>query len=108
MSKRIEIDGYSIYVEDIYQHNPNQYVDDASVAEKALKWTAEQINDAMKPAASILNSLRNATQKMAPDEMELSMQFEIALNGEVPVFTIVSAEAAAQVAVKFVWKRGQD
>lgn len=108
MSRELKIEGYSIYVETIHQHNPNRYTDDASTAEKALKWTSSQITDAMKPAVSILNSLRKATQEMAPDEMELSMQFELGLNGEIPIFKIVSAEATAQIAVKFVWKKEQD
>ena len=52
-----------------------------------------------------MNSLREATKDMAPDEMELSMQFEMAISGEMPVLKIVSAESKCQLAAKFVWRK---
>lgn len=109
MSKEIRIDGYSIYIDEINQQNPSQYSDHAGCfAPKALDWSTQQITAAMKPAVSMLNSLRDAIQEIAPDEIELSMQFELGLNGETPVFKIVSAEASAQIAVKFVWKQAEN
>lgn len=110
MTRRIDIDGYSILIDELPQHNQSiQYINDAGgAAEKALNWTANQIAAAMKPAVSILDSLRNSAKEMSPDEMEISMQFDLALNGEVPVFKIASAEASAQIAVKLVWKKEHD
>lgn len=106
MSRKIEIDGCSIYVEKLQQYDPDQYIDDAGgIANSVLNWTADQITEAMRPAVNILNSLRNATQEIVPDEMELAMQFEVGLNGKMPVFKIVSTQATAQIAVKFVWKQ---
>ena len=107
MSIEIVVDGNSIFIDNIEQNKPGQYIDDASSTEKVLSWTSEQIVEATKPVAAILTSLRNSAKEMAPDEMELSMQFALSLNGEVPVFKVVSAEAAAQIAVKCVWKKSQ-
>ena len=42
---------------------------------------------------------------MAPDEMELSMQFEMGISGNTPVLKIVSAESKFQLAAKFVWRK---
>lgn len=107
MSTEIIVDGHSIFIENIEQNKPNPYLDDASSVGKVLSWTSEQIVEATKPVAAILTSLRNSAKEMAPDEMELAMQFDLSLNGEVPVFKVVSAEAAAQVSVKCVWKKSQ-
>ena len=41
---------------------------------------------------------------MTPDELELSMQLEIAVNGETPVFKVISLGSKCQIAAKFVWK----
>lgn len=105
MNKVIEIDGYAIIIDGITQHNPNPIIDDSlNVSKEVIKWTTDQVNAAMKPAVSIMNSLRETAAKMAPDEMELAMQFGIELNGETPVFKVLSADATAQISVKFVWK----
>lgn len=105
MNREIVIDGHSILIENIDQHKAGTHINDASGIVKAINWSSEQIVEATKPAVAILKSLCDSAQEMMPDEMELSMQFELSLNGEVPVFKIVSADATAQIAVKFVWKK---
>lgn len=105
MSREIVVDGYSIFIEGINQNKTGPYVNDSGSVSKVLKWTSEQLTEATKPVVTILKSLHNSAREMAPDEMELSMQFGLGLNGEVPIFKIVSAEAAAQIAVKCVWKK---
>lgn len=105
MNRTIEIDGYSIIIDGLNQYNPGQIIDDScNLSERVIKWTTEQVTQAMTPAICIMNSLREAASKIGPDEMELAMQFGMGLNGDTPVFKILSAEATAQISVKFVWK----
>ena len=108
MSREIIIDGCSIFIEDISQSKTGPYVNDSASINKVLKWTSEQLAEATKPVVTILKSLHDSAQEMAPDEMELSMQFGLGLNGEIPIFKIVSAEASAQIAVKCVWKKDRN
>lgn len=103
MNREIVVGGYSIFIEDISQNGP--YINDSGGFKQVLTWTSAQITEATKPVVAIFMSLRDAAREMAPDEMELSMQFELGLNGELPIFKVVSAEAAAQIAVKCVWKK---
>ena len=103
--RELNIDGYPIYIDQLKQLDTTVTSHDAgSLSRKIIEWNAKEIEQAMRPAISILNSLRSAAKDMAPDEMELSMQFEMDLKGETPVLKIVSAEASAQIAVKFTWK----
>lgn len=107
MSKvnEIIIDGYSVYIENLEQLDKKLDSHDASYSkETAIEWTTQGIEQAMKPLKSVADSLRNVAKDVAPNEMELSMQFDISLKGETPVLKIVSAETTAQIAVKFVWK----
>jgi len=104
MEQEIKIDGCSIYIEQLDQVGSTKVCHDAG-GNRPLTWTIEQLQNALKPAAAILNSLREAAKDMAPDEMELSMQFEMAISGETPVLKIVSAESKCQLAAKFVWKK---
>lgn len=100
------IDGYSIYIDRLEQLDEKQYTYDASSKTKktTLKWATPNIEQALKPVVKILDSIKNAARDATPDEIELSMQFDISLKGETPVLKIVSAETSAQLAVKFTWK----
>ncbi len=99
----IKIDGYSVFVDHLNQMDANTRMHDAG-SDKVIEWTTEQLKRAMVPLTSLMNSLRDATRANIPDEMELSLQLEVALKGETPIFKIVSTESKAQVALKFVWK----
>ncbi len=105
MNREIVVGGYSIFIENISQNKSGPYANDSGGFNKVLTWTSEQITEATKPVVAIFKSLHDSAREMAPDEMELSMQFDLGLNGEVPVFKVVSAEASAQIAVKCVWKK---
>lgn len=107
MAQEIKIDGYSIYIEQLDQVGSQKVLHDSG-GHRPINWTIEQLQNALKPAAAIVKSLREATKEMVPDEMELSMQFEMALSGETPVLKIVSAETKCQFAAKFVWKKGDE
>lgn len=105
-STKIIIDGTEIYIEGLEDFaGPESEHDAGVIDEGVIHWTAKQLQNALKPAAIILNSLRESTKDMAPDEMELSMQFEIGVSGNTPVLRIVSAESSFQLAAKFVWKK---
>ena len=108
MNREILIDGCSIIIENVKQNNSESYINDSSGFTKILSWTKEQIIEATKPAVTILKSLRDSTQEMASDEMELSMQFGLELNGETPIFKVVSVGSTAQISVKCVWKKEQN
>lgn len=104
-ARELKIDGYSIYIDELTQQDSTYYTDDAgTVKSNVIEWTVNELKCAMRPAINILNSLRDAAKDVRPDEMELSMQFEVCLKGETPILKIVSAESSAQIAVKFVWK----
>ena len=98
------IDDCSIYIDELEQLDPHTEIEDCSI-DSAIQWTRKQVEDAVHPIANILNSLYNAISDIAPDEMEVSMQFKICLNGATPVLKIISSEASAEIAVKFTWKK---
>lgn len=99
------IDGYSIYIDSLEQLDDKQHTHDASrIKSSVINWTSEGIEQTLKPVVKIFDSLRNTAKDTTLDEVELSMQFDISLKGETPVFKIVSAESSAQIAIKFVWK----
>lgn len=102
-STEILVDGCSIFIENLEQLNKNTH-DASTLRNTAIAWTTQGIEQTLKPVISIFKSLQNAAKDVTPDEIELSMQLDIGLNGEIPVLKIVSAEATAQIAVKLVWK----
>lgn len=107
MSKtnEIVIDGYSIYFENLEQLDKNKNAHDVSrLGNVVTEWTTKSIEQSIKPVISIFDSLRNAAKDAIPDEMELSMQFNVGLKGETPVLKVVSAETSAQISVKLKWK----
>ena len=107
MAKNIElkIDDYSIYIDKLQQVGDISKHDANNLGRNVVEWTTQEIEKMMQPATKIMDSLRRAAQNASPDEMELTMQFDISLKGETPVLKIVSAETSAQMAVKFTWKK---
>lgn len=104
MAQEIKIDGFSIYIEQL-DHVGSKKVRHDSGGQRPLTWTIEQLQNALKPVTAIVKSLRETTKEMVPDEMELTLQFEMAVSGETPVVKIVAAESKCQFAAKFVWKK---
>lgn len=74
------------------------------MADRAVQWATEGLEQAIRPALGIMKAFRSAAGDLMPDEMELSMRFSVNLKGEVPVLKIVSGEASAQIAITFSWK----
>lgn len=108
--KELIIDNCSIYIDQLKQHNTDAeyFSDDAGEQNgSVIQWTVDEIRQAFKPAVTILNSVQEAAKGVLPDEMELSMQFEIGLKGTTPILKIVSTESSAQLAIKFSWKRNK-
>lgn len=103
-NKELTIDGYSIYIDHLNQLDLTHHTHDTGLT-NTLTLTSKQLEEAMKPAVTILNSLRNVTKDLTPDEVEISMQFEMSIKGSTPLLKIVSAESAAQMSVKFIWKK---
>ena len=107
MNKNVEIaiDGYSVYIEDLRMIDDTSYTLDADISSpKLLNWTSNDIEKAMKPLVSIMNSLKNAAGNYSLDEIELTTQIDMSLKGGMPILKIISAEAAAQMSVKLKWK----
>lgn len=101
-NKELKIGDNIIYVDNIEQFG--ECHDASKLLQHPLEWSAEQLEKAMEPAVSIFNVLKKSVNSIAPDEIELAMQFSLSVNGETPVLKIVSAASAAQLSVKFVWK----
>ncbi len=102
----IKIDGYSIYIEQLEQVDTSKNMHDAGNKKNLVfEWSSSGIEQMIKPVISIFNSLHKAAEDTLPNEIEFSMQFDIALKGETPVLKIVSAETSAQIGVKFVWNK---
>lgn len=107
MSKNVEIiiDGYSVYFDELNVHNnADHYPDANSLGSKIYEWTSENLERAMKPVLSIMNSLKKAASDYSLDEIELTTQVNMNLKGEVPIFKIISAGSSAQMSVTLKWK----
>ena len=103
---KVNINDCAIFFEELEQlDKANITHDGAKPSEKDLSWSAETLKQAAKPLVDTLSALHEAAKPMVPDELELSMQLELALNGETPVFKVVSMGASCQIAAKFVWKK---
>ena len=109
MSKvhEVKINGCSIFFEELEQLQKRTNTHDAQSinANTIFKWEDEALKQAAQPLVHALEGFRQATQHMTPDELELSMQLELAANGETPVFKVVSIGSKCQIAAKFVWKK---
>lgn len=104
----VEINGYSIFFEELEDARKPSETHDASRRKRSnepMIWDATMLEKAAQPLVDILGVLHRTTQSMAPDELELSMQLELAVSGNTPVFKVLSAESKCQLAAKFVWKR---
>jgi len=103
--REVKINGYSVFFEELEQLQKPDRRHDSQAVETILNWSDDVLGKAAQPLLDVLSGLRQATQAMAPDEMELSMQLELAVNGETPVFKVLSLGSKCQIAAKFVWKK---
>ena len=98
--QELKINGSSLYIEELDQLDANAF----RQKDHAIVWDEEKIKESIKPAISICEAFKNLSNETLPDEMELSMKFKLCLKGETPVLKIVSAEASAEISIKYVWK----
>lgn len=103
----VQINGYSIFFDELEQIQPPASIHDAQKRSSGepLTWTDDMLIKAAKPLVDVLGVLHQAAQSMTPDELELSMQLELAVSGSTPVFKVLSMEGNCQLAAKFVWKK---
>lgn len=102
----VKINEYSLFFEDLEQLQAPRPTHDAGWQNGGpLDWTNDMLRQAAQPLVDALSALHQATQSMSPDELELSMQLNLAVSGNTPVFKVLSAEGSCQFAAKFVWKK---
>ena len=103
----VEINGCSIFFEELEQLQEPDETHDAWADSDGgpLTWTETMIKKAAQPLVDALGVLHQAAQSMDPDELELSMQLELAVSGNTPVFKVLSMGGNCQLAAKFVWKK---
>ncbi len=102
-NKEFEIDGYSIYFDQIEQVDESHFSHDSSLND-AIKWSSEQLKKAVYPIVNIMDTIKNSVKDSSLDTIELSMQFSLNLKGEVPIFKIISAGSSSQMGIKLIWK----
>lgn len=102
-NKELNIGGNIIYIDTIDQLGEGK--DAAKLSKTPLEWSLDDLKNALTPAVSIFDTLKEAANDIAPDEMELAMQFSLSVNGTTPVLKIVSATSEAQLSIKFIWKK---
>ena len=96
----------SLFFEELEQLQKPISVHDSQsrVGSEMLVWNNDVLRQAAKPLVDALEGLHQEALSMTPDELELSMQLAIAVNGETPVFKVISLGSKCQIAAKFVWK----
>lgn len=102
----VKINECSIFFEELEQLQAPQPTHDSSRQSGGpLTWTNDMLREAAQPLVDALGALHQAAQSMAPDELELSMQLNLAVSGNTPVFKVLSMEGGCQFEAKFVWKK---
>lgn len=104
----VKINECSIFFEELEQFQLPQTTHDTKRQTETggpLEWTNDMLRQAAQPLVDALGALHQAAQSMAPDELELSMQLDLAVSGNTPVFKVLSMEGGCQFAAKFVWKK---
>lgn len=106
-AQEVKINGCSIFFEEMdqLQKSINTHDGRKNGGNIILDWGNDALKQAVQPLVTALDVLHQATASIAPDELELSMQLEMAANGATPVFKVVSIGSKCQIAAKFVWKK---
>lgn len=108
--REVKINNCSIYFENLEQAIKPDSTQDAKLLsnDAVLTWSSEMLSNAVAPLVDVLDMLHRESNRMSPDEIELTMQLEVALNGETPVFKVVSLGSKYNISAKFVWKKEQN
>ena len=102
-------EGRTLYFENFHQLQENGIALDSNESGLSkLRTSKEALKQAAEPLIEVLESLRESTLPMGASEMELSMQLELAANGEIPILKVLSFGSSCQISAKFVWKKDDD
>ena len=105
-SKEVRINGCSIFFEQLEDmKSPSSSHDsNSTIGREALEWSNDALVSAARPLVDALESIHQAAVQYHPEKIELQMELMIAVNGETPVFKVLSVGSRAQISAKFVWK----
>ncbi len=101
----VKINGCSIFFEMEQLKMSHNTHDSSRGAKKMLDWSDNVLKQAAQPLVGAFEDFHQSVQSLSPDELELTMQLELALNGETPVFKVFSAGSKCQISAKFIWKK---
>lgn len=98
---KIIIDGETLFISGVGNTDPNHYADNSIGDLLHL----DSFSKALKPIVNISKSLKNSLQEIKPDEIELTLQLQLAVSENTIALAMVNAGAEAHLSVKFVWKK---
>lgn len=99
MDNKIEIDGVTLYVEDLREFGRSQD------SRSDHRFSVHALTEALEPVARIGQAVGEKMQSLAPDETELTLQLTMGVDGDRLVFGLVKTSAEAMLSVKFLWKK---
>jgi len=98
---KILVDGEMLYIEGINTLDGDQFqyngIRDA--------FSIDNLKTALKPVAQVGKVIKEGMLELVPDEVEMTMQLQLAVSSDKLAFSIVKAEAEAHLTVKYVWKK---
>ena len=98
---KIQIDGETLYIKELGNTDAASYVENKMCDSPNL----DTLKDVLKPVVKMGKFLKEGLLETEPDEVELTLQLQLALSGNSIVFAVVNAEADAHLSLKFVWKQ---
>lgn len=104
--KEVKINGCSIYFDKLEDLNPSSSTRDSgsTMVKNALNWGNDALESAAKPLVDVLEGIHVAAKQYNPETVECEMKLKISVNGETPVFQVLSVGSTAQISAKFIWK----
>ena len=98
---KILVDGEILYIEGLKSLDGDEFeyngVRDA--------FSIDNLKTALKPVAHVGKVIKEGMLELAPDEVEMTIQLQLAVSGDKLAFSLIKAEAEAHLTVKYVWKK---
>lgn len=98
---KILVDGEILYIEGLKSLDGDQFeyngIRDA--------FSIDNLKTALKPVAQVGKVIKEGMLELAPDEVEMTIQLQLAVSGDKLAFSLIKAEAEAHLTVKYVWKK---
>lgn len=98
---KILVDGEILYIEGLKSLDGDQFeyngIRDA--------FSIDNLKTALKPVAQVGKVIKEGMLDLAPDEVEMTIQLQLAVSGDKLAFSLIKAEAEAHLTVKYVWKK---